>query len=413
MQFSGYQDADTQWNAQFKSGKERSEDSSAFIRPGVNFTGVNSGEDYYNRFCNPNNLSKPASLMTGMMANQTSPSLPSASGPPPPPKPTIEGYPFPVVRDSGANTLSGYFLNGSGYDDVAVLAVSSFNPPDTGDPIEYINNFQNTVATFLAKSKKAGKKRLVVDVAANGGGFVNAGYDLFAQASNLRLSEGITDLARFSASILANFKPTTPEEKDALASLGDSPILSNFVPGAAFTPYQQAFVAVDQILAPVALNGDVFSAYFQVPLNKSSPSFNLTGVGSKANPPARVFEPENVVLFTDGTCGSTCTLFSYLMILQMGIKTTVIGGRPNTGIMQSIAGVEGAQSFTFNDITIDAKSVIALTPKDKKEKILNSELGELAKGYALKRAQSPETAGSINARNAFSMADARTPLQFT
>ncbi|KZL65305.1 peptidase S41 family protein [Colletotrichum tofieldiae] len=448
LKFSGYQDPDSQWNANFRSyavnesfivvggslafqgskvtitydnGEERSEDSFALIRQGANFTGVNSGEDFYNKFCNPENPAKPAPSTPGMMPNQTNPNAPKPSSPPPPPQPTIEGYPYPVVRDSGANTTSGYFLNGTGYDDVAVLSVTAFAPPDSFDAVEYLTNFQSTVASFLAKSKEAGKKRLVIDVAANGGGFVIAGYELFAQlfpevdrfqANNLRLSEGLVNLARLSAAIPANFTPSTPEERDAIESLTNSAVVSNLLPGGVFTPDEQAFTTVDQILAPVSLNGESFTAYQQAPLNQTDPGYNLTGVGTKANPPPRVFDPENVVLFTDGTCGSTCTIFSYLMILQMGIKTTVIGGRPNTGIMQSVAGVEGAQVFAFNDITSDAKAIIALTPKDKKEEIMNGELGELAKGYAIKRATTPKSAGAVNAKNAFSMSDAKTPLQF-
>ncbi|KAF9871421.1 peptidase S41 family protein [Colletotrichum karsti] len=439
LKFSGYQDPDSQWNSGFKfyasnesaltvaaslafqgpkvtitydDGTERSEDSFAIIRTGANFTGINSGEDFYKKFCNPDSQPK---------GNGTKPDAPKTSSPPPPPQPTIQGYPWPVVRDSGANTTSGYFLNGTGYDDVAVLAVSSFAPPDAIDSVEYLTNFQNTVAKFLEESKKAGKKKLVIDVAANGGGFVVAGYELFAQlfpdvnrfqANNLRLSDSMSMMSRLANAIPANFTPSSPEEQGAIDALQQSAVITNLLPGQVFTPDEQAFTSVDQILAPVSLNGDTFTAYQEAPLNQTDPSFNLTGVGSKANPPPRVFQPENVLLFTDGTCGSTCTLFSYLMILQMGIKTAVIGGRPQTGIMQSIAGVEGAQVFSFNDLTSDAKAIVALTPKDKKEEVMKSDVGELARGYAIKRSTTPKSAGAVNGKNAFSMFDARTPLQF-
>ncbi|KAK2055612.1 peptidase S41 family protein [Colletotrichum caudatum] len=449
LKFSGFQDPDSQWNSNFKSyasnqsflvvaaslafqgskvtltydnGDERSQDSFALIRAGANFTGINSGEDFYNRFCNPDNAPKATpSMPPGIMPNQTNPKPGKPSLPPPPP--TIPGYPFPVVRDSGANTTSGYFLNGTGYDDVAVLSVLSFASPDpqTIDAVEYLTNFQSTVAEFLAKSKQAGKKRLVIDVAANGGGFVIAGYELFAQlfpdvnrfqANNMRLAEGLTSLARLSAGIPANFTPTSPEQRDAIDDLSGSAIVSNLIPGGVFTPDGKAFETVDQILAPVSLNGDSFTAYQQAPLNGTDPAFNLTGVGSRSNPPGRVFDPENIVIFTDGTCGSTCTIFSYLMILQMGVRTTVIGGRPTTGIMQSVAGVEGAQVFSFNDMTADARAVLDLLPQDRRDEVMAGELGELAKGYVLKRATTPANAGAINAKNAFSMSDARTPLQF-
>lgn len=88
---------------------------------------------------------------------------------------------FFSIRDSGANTTSGYFLNGTGYDNVAVLAVSAFSPQGDIGSIEYLSNFQSTVGSFLAQSKAAGKTRLVIDLQANGGGFVVAGYELFAQ----------------------------------------------------------------------------------------------------------------------------------------------------------------------------------------------------------------------------------------
>ncbi|KAK1992873.1 peptidase S41 family protein [Colletotrichum falcatum] len=451
LKFSGFQDPDSQWNSNFKSyasnqsflvvaaslafqgskvtltydnGEERSEDSFALIRAGANFTGIASGEDFYNRFCNPDNAPKPPPSSTpGIAPNQTNPSTPNKPAPLPPPGPTIPGYPFPVVRDSGANTTSGYFLNGTGYDDVAVLSVLSFAPPDAEaiDAVEYLTNFQSTVAEFLAKSKEAGKKRLVIDVAANGGGFVIAGYELFAQlfpevnrfqANNMRLAEGLTSLARLSAAIPSNFTPTSPEQRDAFEALGGSAIVSNLVPGGVFTPDGRAFTTVDQVLAPVNLNGDSFTAYQQAPLNGTDPAFNLTGVGNRSNPPRRVFDPENVVIFTDGTCGSTCTIFSYLMILQMGVRTTVVGGRPTAGIMQSVAGVEGAQVFSFNDMASDARAILALQPSDRREELATGELGEIAKGYVLKRATTPSSAGAINAKNAFSMSDAKTPLQF-
>lgn len=219
-------------------------------------------------------------------------------------------------------------------------------------------------------------------------------------------------MARLIDSIPGNFTPTSPEEKAAVEALQQSGVITNLLPGPVFTPDQQAFTSVDQILSPVSLNGDTFTAYQQAPLNQTDPAYNLTGVGTKANPPGRVFQPENVVLFTDGTCGSTCTIFSYLMLLQMGIKTVVIGGRPQTGIMQSIAGVEGAQVFSFNEMTSDAKAVLALAPTDRKDELMKSDVGELAKGYALKRATNRKSAGAVNGKNAFSMSDARTPLQF-
>jgi hypothetical protein len=199
LEFSSFQDPDSQWNSMFATyatqgsaltvaaslafqgesvtltydnGDEKTEESFAVLRAGADFSGVNSGEDFYNRFCNPE---------AAVASPTTTTPAPTSITMPMPLSPTIQGYPFPVVRDSGSDSLSGYFLNGTGYDNVAVLSLSSFSNGGNVDSLEYLTNFQSTVSTFLAKSKEAGKTHLVIDLTGNGGGFVIAGYELFAQ----------------------------------------------------------------------------------------------------------------------------------------------------------------------------------------------------------------------------------------
>ena len=218
LKFSSFQDADSQWNSQFQTyatpdalpivgaslayqgpsmtftydnGENKTAESFAVIRAGANFTGVNTGEDYYQRFCNPD-LSLAATSANSTTSTATSESSTTSATTLAAPEPTIQGFPFPVVRDSGSNTTAGYFLNGTGYEDVAVLSVLGFSPFGTFDTIEYLTNFQSTVEEFLVKSKEAGKTKLVIDVTANGGGFVVAGYELFIQ---VRL---ITDPLRYN-----------------------------------------------------------------------------------------------------------------------------------------------------------------------------------------------------------------------
>ncbi|KAJ5051959.1 uncharacterized protein L3040_001720 [Drepanopeziza brunnea f. sp. 'multigermtubi'] len=440
LEFSSFQDPDSQWNSVFRSyanpqgiltvaasiafqgpsvtltydnGEEKTEDSFAVIRQGVNFTGVNSGEDYYTRFCTPPRRDTNGTG-TPTMAPTPSMSRPAIL-------PTIQGYPAPIVRDNGGNTTSGYFLNGTGYDNVAVLAVSAFAPQGDAGSIDYLSDFQRTVGTFLEKSKAAGKTKLIIDVQANGGGFVIAGYELFAQlfptvkrfqADNIRLADSVASLARVAGSIPNNFTAKTSLERAALNVLQNSVITSNIEPGGIFTPSGKLFTTTEEIIAPVTLKGDRFTAYQQAPLNDTSAAFNLTGTGSRSNPLASVFAPENVVLLTDGTCGSTCTIFSYLMILQMNIKTTVVGGRPNTGTMQSIAGVEGAQVFPLNEISQAAAASIILAPSSEQAALKSSELGVLAEGYALRRLSNPANPGAVNGKNAFAATDSKVPLQF-
>ncbi|KAI1496509.1 peptidase S41 family protein [Biscogniauxia marginata] len=439
--FSVFQDPDSQWNNQFatyanpegslviaaslafqgprvtltyEDGQQKAEDTFATLPEGVEFSGITNGEEFYNRFCNPEGEESVAAGSSTVPVATSSAGLVI-------PEPTISGYPVPIVRDSGSNTTSGYFLNGTGYEDVAVLSVSSFAPSGNVGSLEYLTNFQDTVESFLSQSNKAGKKRLVIDVTANGGGFVVAGYELFAQlfpdveqfgATNLRLADSMVDIARIAASIPAGFQPTTVNEQLALQILAQNSITTNLLPGGVLTPDGQPFTTVDEIISPVSLKNDQFTAYQNAPLNMPAFEFNLTGVGSRANPPPAVFSPENVVILTDGTCGSTCTLFSYLLLFQLNVKSTAVGGRPQVGPMQSIAGVEGAQVFLFSEISSLASAVIELAPKRCQAELLAGELGVLADGYVLKRGIDPVNAGAINGKNAFSPSDSQTPLQF-
>ncbi|KAK6579857.1 hypothetical protein PZA11_007565 [Diplocarpon coronariae] len=451
LEFSSFQDPDSQWNSVFPSyanpsgvltvaaslayqgpnvtityedGTQTTEPSYAILRPGADFAGVHGGEDYYARFCTPAGAPGPNSTgdTTGNATSSTSsPASTPARTSRAAPLPTIPGYPYPIIRDGGANTTSGYFLNGTGYDDVAVLAVSAFAPPGDVGSIEYLSDFQSTVSAFLAQAQAAGKTRLVIDVQANGGGFVIAGYELFAQlfpqvqrfqANNMRLSDSLVNMAKIIAAIPANFTPSTDAERAALAALGGSVITGNLVPGTVFTPDGRPFGSEDQLLAPVSLKGDLFTAYAQAPLNQPDAQFNLTGTGSRADAPPAVFAPENIVLLTDGTCGSTCTLFAYLMILQMNVRTVVVGGRPQTGVMQSIAGVEGAQVFPLTAISQAAAAALVLAPAGRQAELRAGDLGALAAGYALRRLTSADNPGAVNGKNAFAATDSQTPLQF-
>ncbi|KAG6366597.1 hypothetical protein INS49_000775 [Diaporthe citri] len=456
LKFINFQDPDSQWNSQFQqyavptartalassifflgdsltleydNGQKVTQESYALIRPTADFTGVNTGEDFYQKFCNPANAPPPTAGAGGGQ-----PTTPPPTGPPgtrQPETPNIPGFPMPAIRDSGANITAGYFLQGAGYEDVAVLSVLGFSPEGDFDILEYVVNFQQMTEKFLAMSKQAGKQKLVIDVTGNGGGLVAAGFELYAQlfpgtpqfqANNMRLTESMEQMAKISSSVqneilaldLNTLTPQNATQRQlALAALSQSSVVSNLIPGGVFSAGGQTnLTSTDQIIAPVTIKGDRFTSYISTPLNETAPDFNLTGTGNRANPAPAVFDPNNVVILTDGTCGSTCTLFSYLMIMQQNVKTVVVGGRPTTGPMQSIAGVEGAQVFPLNELQQAASATLFLAPPEQQQQLSQSELGLIAEGYLLDRSATPSNAGAVNGKNAFSHTDAQTPLQF-
>ncbi|POS79172.1 peptidase S41 family protein [Diaporthe helianthi] len=456
-----FQDPDSQWNSQFQSyavptarttlassifflgdsvtleydnGQKVTQESYAVIRGAADFTGVNTGEDFYQKFCNPANTPPPTAGAGGGGSPAQPPPPPQPTSPPgtmQPPEPAIPGFPMPAIRDSGANITAGYFLQGEGYEDTAVLSVLGFAPLADFDLLEYAANLQKMTESFLAMCKQAGKQKLIIDVTGNGGGLVVAGFELYAQlfpgtplfqADNMRLTESMEQMARIAAAVqpevLALDLNNLPgrnatQRQQALAELAQSSVISNLVPGGVFSAADRVkLTSTDQIISPVTIKGDRFTSYISTPLNETASDFNLTGTGNRANPPPAVFDPNNVVILTDGTCGSTCTLFSYLMIMQQNVKTVVVGGRPQTGPMQSIAGVEGAQVFPFNELQQAALATLVLAPPEQQPQLNQSELGVIAEGYLLQRSAVAGDGGAINGKNAFSQADAQTPLQF-
>ena len=132
------------------------------------FTGVVDGPSAYQQFCTgPHAYAAPASSVVERQA-ATPPSLPPAT------TTTAYGYPTPTVISSDRQ-ISGYFLDDElGYEDVAVLAITSFEP-------NYAVEFQSVIQTLISDAKAAGKTKVIIDLSANGGGIILTGYDAFRQ----------------------------------------------------------------------------------------------------------------------------------------------------------------------------------------------------------------------------------------
>ncbi|KAK0663481.1 peptidase S41 family protein [Cercophora samala] len=488
LRFAGYQSLDAMWNAgmpsyaapndytsltnsmdyqgqnltlTYENGQKVTAESVAIVRRGANFTGVRTGEDFYSRFCNPDASIDVASPTTTEVPPQfptststdTSTSDASSTSSLPPLSPTISNYPWPVVRDNGSNITSGYFLNGTGYDDVAVLAISSFSSEI--DDYAYLVDFQATVATLLTRSREQNKTKLIIDVSENGGGLVAAAYELFAQlfpnttafsANNIRESKSLVQISNVSSANAveiryadtATFNGTDPEELArfvALRSLDENSMVSQIIPGHLFSPMTGLNLTTsDAILGPVILQNDSFTSYQYTPWNRTLGSFNITGTGNRTNVPPSPFTVENIILLTDGACSSTCATFARLLYSVNGtnnakIKTVVVGGRPDpalgtlnntsSGPMQAVGGVAGAQIFYFSNLQEAAQAVLVLSPElnSTTNSTENEDLLLLAEGYAMKRSlagiNGGTRAGAINGKNDFvSLDNLQTPIQF-
>ncbi|KKF94844.1 Peptidase family S41 [Ceratocystis platani] len=540
MEFVSYQDADAIWNSQFPTyansqaksllasslaylsaevtltysdGSSRKSESYALFKEMIDFSQIKSGDDLYDKVCNPKDKaaakSRDVSSLDHMFVhdlprevekvvqvrrvkggssqfgkrdlpgdlqdskyvryipNKVTQWIQKISNAPgfghadtleiqlaPALAIDVLAYPTPIVGDSKLNVTGGYFLDDQGYDDVAVLSVSSFTTTAT-DAITYLNSLQATLGSFFDTARKSNKKRLVIDLLANGGGYVLAGQELYAHlfpntAATPIVNMGLSDSMELLGKSIGNVdlsdeaaKGMSQAQLQAAQAIVSSTIAQNLRPtdGNLQTPEGDKIADINQLLTPVMLGGEKFTAYFTAPQDKPNNVFNITGTGNKANPDATApFSPENIVLLTDGTCGSTCTLFASLMV-QHGVKTVVVGGKPENGKQQVIGGVEGAQIFTFNELSSLASAVLTLTDGktdtaapastsgtapiaqvlseassasiiQRDEAAANAKLQTLAEGYALQRALDPTTAGSVNGKNSFNQNDLNTPLQF-
>ena len=332
-----------------------------FARVLVPFDNVASGADIYkNYFIIPHSALPAEQLATQRAAFTTPTSTSSAAATTTTAASTTilaPGFPSPFIR-KGNNTNSGYFLEGEGYDDVAVLSVQAFvSGHRNHDQVLF-----QSVNTYLIDQAVARKKtKLIIDVSANGGGTILQGYDLFKQLFPQILPYGAN---RFRAHEALDY---IGEEISNLSgrvnrSLDLSATTSDYVRG--LYNYRTdvdvnytSFESWDEKFGPETFGPgpDKYTSLERwnmsdvlTPLN--SGGIYISGYLNRSNITTQPFAAENIVIVTDGFCASTCTIFSELMRQQAGIKTIFLGGRPNTNIAQAIGGVKGRLALDYGSI---------------------------------------------------------------
>ncbi|KAE8441746.1 hypothetical protein EG329_004490 [Mollisiaceae sp. DMI_Dod_QoI] len=309
-----------------------------------NFNGVVNGTTMYQKFCTGSRQSA-VQYDKNMAAD-----VPQAPPLPPKGKTAPYGYPTPDVVSSDQQ-ISGYFLNGSEYSDVAVLSMVSFEP---NFPVE----FQSVIQTLISDAKAAGKTKMIIDLSSNGGGYILTGYDAFRQFfpnitqagySRLRKHDAFKIMSKQISKYAANFTTDSNNAKDYLTyeSVLNYRYDLNLTNG--------SFLTYDDKFASTGFNGDEFTQLMRWNLDDPTTTTNpvwglgetVTGYGDRQNF-TQPFAPENIILLYDGYCASTCTLFGEFMRTQGGVKSIAMGGRPNTSPIQGIGGTKGANNYAFS-----------------------------------------------------------------
>jgi hypothetical protein len=405
----------------FKNGSCVTYDN--FARVLIPFDGITDGESLYQLWFTgnqPGSETEEAAPSNSTSATPTPSASATASATPVPTIPA-PGFPPPVLREAH-NLIGGYFLEGD-YSDVAVLSVPSFVGIDAQE------GFQSTAANFLAQAKAAGKKKLVVDVSANGGGTILLGIDLFKLIFPEELDHAAEDRYRaFESTEILNQKfsdaaagiPRVIEtDNETLANLVDSVVSSVFnyrtdvdANGENFDSWQ------DKFGPGLHQKGDNFTNLFRwnlsdvlIPLN--SGGVYVHGYGPLSNYTQTPFAPEDVVVVTDGYCASTCTIFSELMRQRAGVKYISLGGRPRAGITQAVGGVKGTNDFPWTYIQALAQYTVQdLSTPEEGAQLNKTELGEYFDNTPFIRA-AIGTSYNVNFRDGIRDGDeTNTPLQF-
>lgn len=333
-----YQGATT--NLTFANGTEVTLENYAHIKEPL--TDVTDGASMYALFCNPDGY-------TGAPATSSSSTQAAAAS-----NVTLPGYPTPVVITNDG-IVSGYYLDGEGYEDVAVIALLAF---ESESPAE----FQAACQQFFAAATAAGKTKLVVDFQSNGGGYILQGYDFFRQLfptveqdgfSRWKDSDSLVAISRVVSDLVADLDPYTSDDED-LISFYESWFNYRYDLNISNEP----FLTFEDKFGPAVFQGTNYTEIMRWDLNDNLTTTNATfglgieiaGYGTLANATQQPFAAEDIILLYDGVCASTCTLASEMLRLQGGVRSVAMGGRPQVGPIQGVGGVKGAQVLDWSSV---------------------------------------------------------------
>ncbi|OAL36003.1 hypothetical protein AYO20_04664 [Fonsecaea nubica] len=394
---------------EFKNGTQ----ATVAIVAGSNqdFTNVVDGKSFYQAFCDPTVKAKASAS-----SSSASPAEPTETTAPDPSS-LYPLYPSAVaISDDG--TLSGYFLDQE--PGVAVLAIHEISEAAQAST-------QQTLANFLQQCRDANKTHLIIDVSQNPGGTIPVAYDIFKQLfPTIEPYLGAQMRAHDQANVLGEYY--TPlveqaEEQEAVANITDPVVLAGI-----FSPFDatsvlndsgQAFASWDEYFGPVQVHGDKFTQQSQmnfsnVDYDESSGGIVVSGYANNSHVAPQPFLSENMVVFTDGFCASSCTILLHLLKYQAKVKSIVVGGRPQTGPMQAIGGVKGCQVLPLDDLVPIVQSFYESASPDEIKAANQTALKDLADQAAtLSLRQFPGGTVMFNLLNAIAQYDeSQTPLQF-
>lgn len=325
-----------------------------YARPSIPFRNIATGKDLAEKWFTFASIDNMQAMAEPDPETDTSMVKAAAANSP--------GFPTPIAAGP-MNLINGFYIDASGYEDVAVLQVPNFVGSSTAEIA-----FQRLTRDFVDKALADGKKKLIIDLQSNGGGTVMQGYDMFKQlfpnieplgTNRLRAHEAIDVIGQAFSKFASQFP----------RALGTNSTIS-FAQASYFDYHTDTkadgtrFSSWDEKLGPHEVNGGLYTTESRWNLSDvyvpyTSGGISVTGYGPLANVTRTPkFPAENIVLVTDGYCASTCTIFSELMTQLAGVKTIAMGGRSNKSPMQALGGTKGVNNYQFGFIQQTAQYAV-------------------------------------------------------
>lgn len=285
---------------------------------------VTDGASFFQAFCNNNGTSDSSSTPTTTLA-------PFASVAPQT-KITPTAYPVPYIVTDDLS-VAGFLPESS---DLAVLKVPGF---EASDKVA----FQNTVRGLLATAQAQGRKKIIIDFRGNGGGDAILDQDF--------TRELFPNILPYSAN---TDRSTTLFQQAAIAASqlqdGSAAVGSEFDYRDKLDMNGKDYPSVQAYIGPFTSYGDNFTAptRFNLTMAALSGQVQVVGFGNNSLVP-QVFQPADVIVLSDGMCGSACADASEVLKSQAHVKTIVVGGRKQNGPMQGIGGTKGGNVWSLKD----------------------------------------------------------------
>lgn len=259
----------------------------------------------------------------------------------------------PDLSIIGGGIVTGYYLKDIS---TGVLSLPSFEQSGWD-----IGNFSDTVSRFIQGAKDANLQHIVIDVQQNAGGDVVLALTTFRQffpeidpfGGSRRRSHALGNVLGSATTKYWDSLPVNGPDYEFL--LSDEWVITpriNAATGKNFTSWEE-------YAGPVLANGDAFSLTERFNLSSVDIATELFAqwipYGFANNPvtTTRPWQPQDVVILTDGLCSSACALFAEMMVHEAGARTIAVGGRPVTGPMQAVSGTRGAAPYAGFDLDND------------------------------------------------------------